>query len=509
MNNQRKKGALLSYVYMGLSSLISIVYTPLMLRLMGQSEYGLYTLVASVIGYLSVLDLGFGNAIIRYTARYRAKNDKEGEYRLNGMFLVLYTIIGVAAFILGMLLSAKSESIFGKALTLQELVKAKLLMQILTFNIAISFPLGIFSSIITAYERFVVPKVLNIIRAILQPCIMIPLLLMGYKSVAMAIVSVSLSVCILIFNTIYCFKSLHIRITLGKLDTKLLNEIIRFSFYIFLNIIVDKIYLSTDKFILGIESGTAAVAVYSIAMQLYDYYISFSTAINGVFLPKISIMVAEDASDMEISDLFIAIGRIQLMVIALILCGFIGIGRDFIQLWAGPQYSQAYFIGLILMVPGIVPLIQNTGIYILQARNTHRFRSIIYVLIAIANIAISIPLAKSYGGIGAAFGTAIATIAGQIITMNWYYYKRANIDIPRFWREAAAFLPSMAAAVGTCLVLNIIWNTVSYTVLAIKAMLCTAVYFASAWVFSMNSYEKQLIERPVIRIARRLGRLRG
>lgn len=40
---------------------------------MGQSEYGLYALVASVITYLTILDLGFGNAIIRYTAQFRAE----------------------------------------------------------------------------------------------------------------------------------------------------------------------------------------------------------------------------------------------------------------------------------------------------------------------------------------------------------------------------------------------------------------------------------------------------
>ena len=242
-------------------------------------------------------------------------------------------------------------------------------------------------------------------------------------------------------------------------------------------------------------------------MQLYDYYISFSTAINGVFLPKISIMVATEVSDREVSDFFIAIGRIQLMVISLILCGFIGIGKDFIQLWAGPQYYQAYYIGLIIMIPGLVPLIQNTGIYILQARNTHRFRSIVYTFIAIANIAISIPLAIRYGGIGAAAGTALATVVGQIIIMNWYYYRRARLDIPRFWREAASFLPSIAGATCTCIVLNCLWRTISYPVLAVKAVACTLVYFTLAWALSMNTYEKQLIEKPVQSIIARLRRI--
>ena len=47
--NQRKAGAGLTYIHMGLGFLISLAFTPIMLRLLGQSEYGLYNLVASVV----------------------------------------------------------------------------------------------------------------------------------------------------------------------------------------------------------------------------------------------------------------------------------------------------------------------------------------------------------------------------------------------------------------------------------------------------------------------------
>ena len=96
--NQLKAGAFLSYVSIGLNNIVGLLYTPFMLRMMGQSEYGLYSLVASVVAYLTVLDLGFGNAIVRYTAKFRAEGKIREQYEMFGMFFLLYIGIGVLAF---------------------------------------------------------------------------------------------------------------------------------------------------------------------------------------------------------------------------------------------------------------------------------------------------------------------------------------------------------------------------------------------------------------------------
>src|SRR5690625_3704900 len=125
---------------MGLGYLISIVYTPIMIRLLGQSEYGLYNLVASVVAYLGVLNFGFGSAYMRYYSRYRAKDDKEKIATLNGMFLIIFSVIGVIAVIAGIILALNTELIFGSELTNSELSTAKTLMLILVLNLAISFP---------------------------------------------------------------------------------------------------------------------------------------------------------------------------------------------------------------------------------------------------------------------------------------------------------------------------------------------------------------------------------
>lgn len=198
--NQLKAGAILSYISLFISNIVGILYTPIMLRLMGPSEYGLYSLVAAVVGYLTVLDMGLGNAIVRYIAKYRALNDKEGEYSLNGMFLCLYTFIGILAAGIGVILCLNVDNLFGNSLSVQELEKAKVMMALLVFNLSITFPLGIFGAIMNAYERFVFPKIVNIIRVLINPCIMLPLLLIGYRSVTMVLVTTLLNIICLLIN---------------------------------------------------------------------------------------------------------------------------------------------------------------------------------------------------------------------------------------------------------------------------------------------------------------------
>ena len=498
--SQIKIGSILSYVVIILNILVGLVYTPIMLRIMGQSEYGTYSLIASIVGYLTVLDLGFGNAIIIYTSRYRAKNQKEEEAKLNGMFLIIYSIIGIVAGIMGVILYANIDNMFAATMTLQELQKAKVMTIILIINLIFTFPLSIFGSIITAYERFIFSKLVNILRIILMPCIMLPLLYIGYRSIAMTVVTTVLNLSCLIINLIYCVRVIKIKFIFGKFNKPLLKEIFGYSFFIFLAIIVDKINLNIDQFILGSVVGTIEVAIYTVAAQIHTIYVSLSTAINGVLLPKITMLVEKKESDEKISDIFIQTGRLQYIIMALITTGFIIFGQEFIKIWAGDGYEKAYWTEMILMVPAVVPLIQNVGINILQAKNMHRFRTVVYFFIAIANLFISIPLARKFGSVGSAIGTSIACLLGQWIIMNIYYYKKANIDIPRFWKNILKMsIPILFIAIPAYII-NSMHLSSSIMILGIKIMIYTAIYIILLWIFALNNYEKNLVKKPINKI---------
>ena len=191
--NQLKAGAALNYAVILLNIGVGLGYTPYLLRMLGQSEYGLYSLVASVISYLTLLDLGLGNAVVRYTAKYRAEGKVREQYELFGMFLLLYTLIGVLAACAGAGLYHQMDAWFGDTLTADELEKARIMILFLIFNLAFTFPLSIFGSILMAYERFVFPKMLQIVRILLNTAVMVVLLEMGYKAIAMVVLQTVLN----------------------------------------------------------------------------------------------------------------------------------------------------------------------------------------------------------------------------------------------------------------------------------------------------------------------------
>ncbi|WP_289005645.1 oligosaccharide flippase family protein [uncultured Parabacteroides sp.] len=500
--NQIKVGAFLSYVIIALNNVIGLLYTPFMLRMMGQTEYGLYSLVASVVAYLTVLDFGFGNAIVRYTAKLRAEGDKEKQYEMFGVFLILYSVIGLLTFLIGLVIYTNVDVLFKVTMSLEEMSKVRIMLLLMICNLAFTFPMSIFGSIITAYENFIFQKVVNLLRIILNPVVMILMLLMGYRAIGMVVIVTIFNVLTLLINAWYCFYKLKIRVKVRRsgFDWGFLKEVSIYSFWIFLNAIMDRIYWDSGQFILGVYTGVSIIAVYAVALQLVNIYKGFSTAIAGLFLPRITAMVTNNEGDGRISDLFIKTGRLQYIIMAFILSGFVVFGKYFIIFWAGPDYVEAYYIALVLFVPLFIPLIQNIGITILQAKNKMKFRSILYAVLSIGSLGISIPLAKQYGGIGCAVGTASALVIGQIIIMNIYYHKKVGLDMIEFWKEIGRMSVVPALLCSTSLVLLQYINLDSLLLFVVAVILFSIVYMITFWFKGMNQYERNLFLKPIKRV---------
>ncbi len=503
MKSQLKAGALLSYIALFISSAISIVYTPIMLKYLGQSEYGLYSLATSASGYIGVLNFGLGNAVIRYTAKYKALKDEDGCSRLYGMFFIMYSILGALALVSGIILTLNSENIFSNSLSVTEVNKLTVLMIIMVINISIGIGLGLFSVIVLAHEKFIIQKVITIAGSIINPIIMVPLLIMGYGSVSLVIVTTIISFITILINIYYCFRVLKIKMVFKKVQKDLLKEILIFSSYIFLNLVIDKIYWSTDQFILGIYSGTVAISIYTIGASFTGYFSGLSAAISNVFLSKVTGMVTKEASDKEISDLFIRVGRIQYIILSFALSGFIVFGREFIDLWVGKEYSDSFIIAVIILIPSIVSLIQGMGGIILQAKNMQRFKSVVYFLIAIGNVFLTILFVQWWGVIGSAIATAAAFTIGNIVVMNVYYWKKLKIEILKFWINILNMSFPFAMSLAFGLTINKIMLADSWIILFIKMVVFSILYTILMWLIGMNNYEKDLILSPLKHITRR------
>lgn len=503
--NQRKAGVILSYTSQAIQILSGLIYTPIMLRLLGQSEYGLYTLVYSVVSYLSLLSFGFTASYMRFYSRAKAKNDENEVRKLNGMFLIIFISIAVICIICGSIMIKNIRFIFSDGLTETEYGTAKVLMAMMVFNLALTFPNSVFDAFTSAHERFFFQKILAVLQNLLNPFLALPLLIMGYGSIGMVSVTTFLIIMKLSLNIWYSLKKLHVKFSFHGLQFGLLKEMWVFTFFIFLNQIIDQVNWSVDKFLLGRLAGTTAVSIYGLGGQINTMYLQFSTSISNVFVPKVNKIVATSDDNKELTKLFTKIGRIQFIVLSLILTGFIFFGRPFMCFWGGNGYKDSYYVAILLIAPVTVPLIQNLGIEIQRAKNMHKARSIVYFFIAISNVFISIPLVKWIGPIGAALGTAISLTAGNILFMNWYYHTHIGLDIWYFWKKIAGFIPGLVipCIIGTLIKIFMPMDTL--VSLGIMVIIYTLIFIVSMYYLGMNEAEREMISGPICKMLRKEG----
>lgn len=499
---QRQVGIALTYIQMAFSILVNIICTPIILKKLGQSEYGLYNLTSSIISYLSLLTLGFGASYIRFYSRYKAEKDEDGIQRLNGLYMIVFLILGAVALVGGLALSFNSKILFNSTYSAGDLKIAKVLMLLLTFNMAISFPMSVYTAIISSQERFIFQKIVNIGKTVIAPVMSIVVIFFGFGSIGMVVVTTIVTLFIDFVNIFYCHKKIGAKFRFGKIDGRLLKEIAVFSIFIAINQLIDQLNMQTDKVILGKMINASAVAIYAIAATIQTMYLHFSTAVNSVFAPKIHRIINSGEKDIDdqLTDLFIKIGRVQYFILMLIMTGFIFFGQYFIKIWAGEDFKIAYYLVLILMIPSTVPLIQNIGIEIQRAKNKHQFRSLVYLLVAIINVAISIVLCKFYGIVGVTIGTAFANIVGCIIIMNIYYHKKIGLNIIKFWKSIfRASLGFVIPIIAGVLVMRFIQINNIFIYLSFIAIY-SILYLASIYVFGMNREERVFIKKILCKI---------
>ena len=490
--NQRKIGIIINYLTLAFNILIGLVYTPFMILKLSDEQYGIFSLANSLISFVTLFDLGFGQTLVRYISKAKAMGDIEEEHRLNGFFLKLYLFIAGVALIIGFVIVILYPQLVAKTFTGEEIKLFRIVFLILLVNVAISFPMSVFSATLNAYEKFFILKLTNFVMAIFKYLLMFLLLVVGYKLIAITVVISISSLITQCFYMFYSVKKIGIKFDFSKMETNLTEEILHFSFYIFLNLIIDFLYSNTDKLILGAVAGTVSVSIYSIGIYFSQYFTELSCAMSGVFLPQIMSLYQKGARE-DISNLFNKVGRLHMSLLYLVLGGYVCLGREFINLWVGSTYRDSYFIGIIIMLPSIVPLTQNIGITIIRAMNIHKYRSYMYIVIAIINVVISIPLAIKYGGIGSAIGTCIATFCGQIFFMNWFYASKVQIDIREYWNNYVRFLLMTVLVLLVVSGVKVFIPVNSWSSFLLLVLLFSVIYIVIYWLTVANKYEKELL----------------
>lgn len=498
--NQRKAGVILSYLNTGASSIIALVYIPLLLHYLTKDQYGIYQLMGSLIAYLSVMDFGLANTTTRYLSRAYAQKDEPRARAVISTSHALYLVIAGILLAVGGIGYFFITPLYGKTLSPADLITAKQIFLLMLANISITIPAHIFTATINAHEKFIFLRGLGLVKILLQPLLVWGVLALKASVLNLVLVQTGFNLFVISLNYFYCKTRLHVSFPVCFTDQPLMRELTGFSVFIFLHAIMDQVYWRLGQVVLGATSGAAAVAAYAIAMQIATFSIFLPANMSGVFLPKLSALAARGNNMAEINAIFCKVGRLQFMLLTLIITGFAFLGRTFLTLWVGPGYGVCYAVALIVMAGYILDATQTIGIPILQALKKHAFRAYVYISMAALNVVLCVVLGKRYGEIGCACATAVCLWIGSGVSINWYY-AHIGLDLKRFFANLLSIAKGIAVAV--VLLLGVFYFfplRPTWTSFAVHGVILTAVYALCLWGMSFNSYEHQLLDDLLVRI---------
>lgn len=496
--NQLKGGVALSYVIILLTNGIGLLLTPFIIRSLGQSEYGLWTMIGALVGYMTVLDFGLNKTIVRFVAKYRAENDKIGEENFLAHGFIMYGLISLLVVIGGLTVYFNLDTLYENVLTVEELKKAKIMFLILIFNLAISLPGGAFTGICSGYEEFILPRAANVVRYIFRSLLIVSLLMYGGDSVGIVIVDTSMNLLIIAVNMTIVFKKLKVKIYLHHFDKALLRLIFGFSIWIFTFALVHQFRWQFGYFILGLSFETSVVAVYAIGITLGNYYGAFSSAISSVFLPRAMKMVSANVSSSDLTDMFIKISRIVLLVLLFVLGGFILVGKDFVYFWAGENFIDAYLYAVIIMLGLTLLLSQGFGNNILEAKNKIKFRGILLLFLTLCGAVLGAYLAQESKGLGMIVGTVIFMLLERVI-MTWYYQTKIGLQMFRYYKEIAPLFILSLLLIVTTNYLSQFLPHLSVKYLIVRALVYSGLYAVLFW-FILTESEKILVQNTISKL---------
>ena len=500
--SQLRIGIILSYVNMLVGNLIPLLYTPIMLKLLGQSEYGLYKLSSTVTSYLTLISLGIGSAVVRYLIDAKIHDGEEGERKVFGLFMIIFRVIAIVTLIVGIWLTFNIQIWYGRSLDADQLFRMRILIFIMVCNTALNFLLSPYISVVNAHEKFLFLQSMNIVFTCLGPILNLIMLFLGYASIGMAVSSLILVMLVNFLYLIYVRVNMKMRPIYKDISFNLLKDILKFSFWIFVANVVSQLFNATDTAMIGAipNLATEGVAVYNIGATFNSIMLSLTTGISGVLSPKVNNMVLSGKSSKELTDLSIKVGRLQCYIMMLVITGFIVFGKPFIYYYAGKGFEESYWIAILMMIPNMVPLAQSVCLSIVVAQNKHQFRSIVYLIIAIMNVIGTWFLMQIMGVVGAALMTGIALVIGQGFAMNWFYKVKSGIEINRFWIEVGkTYIIPIIMCIVFCIISRYI-NFYNLKLFFIGIIIYTFIYILLLWKFVLNKYEKNLILQPIIKI---------
>lgn len=496
-NKQIKYGAILSYLAIAVNIGVGLIYTPWMVDHIGQSQYGLYTLANSLIN-LFLIDFGLSAATARYVSKYKAEGNTNKVNSFLGAVYKLYFIVDAVIYLVLLTVFIFIDKIYVN-LTPVELTQFKIVYGIASIYSLINFPFVTLNGIMTAYEKFIPLKLADLIYRILSVGFTVVALSFGMGLYALVSINAVSGLIVIIFKYIIIKRTTPVKVSFEKTESSLYKSILGFSLWATVSAIASRLIFNITPTILGIVANSAAIAVFGIVTTIEGYTYTITSAINGMFMPKISRIYANTDTDTDIMPLMLKVGRFQYALNGLIVAVFAVVGKEFIILWMGNDYIDAYWGILLVIIPGLFfnsLQIANTAMIVKKKVN---IQALISVIIGVLNVILSFVMSWLYGMIGACVSIFIAYTVRAVL-YNIVYHKVMGFDIPQFIKKCYLRMsPPVIIAILLGLGINRFFPGSGIIAFLIKAAFVASIYLISVFFIGIDKSERKTVFDFILR----------
>ncbi len=411
---------------------IGFIMSPFLVNRLGDSVYGVWVLVGSLVGYLGLLDFGITPSTVKYVAEYRALNDQKAINRLITTSLAIYSVLGLIALVVSGVVAFYFNRIFDTPLSFQV---AAAVVLITGLNLAITFPASVFVGVLRGYQRYDLDSSITTINIIIRSVLIVVLIFKGYGILALALVTFAFDMLRLVYMMRWAYKlNPDIKIRRAYFDKAEMRRLFGYSVFAFLMIVGKKLIFYTDAIVIGIFMPVAAVTLYSIANRLVTYLLQVSETM-GVLTPTASDLGARN-DQAAIKEMLVLSTKYMLLIALPVATVFFIMGETFITLWMGRGYESSAAILSILTVAVLAHLAEMPAHTVLLGLGKHKVVAYFTLAQAVANLALSIALVKPYGLRGVALGTTIPMVAFTFIAIYVYFKTQLRLPLGDYVRRA-------------------------------------------------------------------------
>lgn len=484
------RNTIVSWLNYGLTVVLGLVITPIVIHSLGAGSYGAWILVLQLTGYAGLLDLGVQPAVTRMVAEALGRGDTERVRRVIGTAFVFHSSTAIAV----MLLLVGVAPMLGTEARLEGVRPAEAVMalRIAAVAAAIGFPSAVFGAALKGALRLDLVGWANIVSQLTRAGTILLVLRLdgGVTGLALAALSASLAgaaVQFVALKLLPAILSFELRVFSGEL----LRAVARIGIYTLLGQGGWYLAYASNSVLVGFLLSSTDVAYYGVVGNAMALLSGVAGALSGNVMPLASSRFAR--GDLAGSQrTYLLSTRFTLVLVLPAVAVLVALGPDLMSLWLGPQFRRPSGTVLqILALAYLFPIAGASAPQVFLGIGLERRMARISLAEGILAIGLSYILIRNAGLVGGAVGTLMAASFIHGIVWTRAVSVRLGFPLARLWRDAVRPAAGPLLAALPVLTFGLLLRSHPTPVFVlVLAVLTFAIYWGVAWFTCFDAGER-------------------